>query len=522
MPIPSSQLCQSLLSYVAIDDAASRETSPVTEVFTGHHLVDVPRGTAEDVSHAMQSARLAGEKWAQRSPRQRAAVLVKLEKLVDQHRSTLVDIIQAEGGKNRASANEETIDIMLTCRWHASQGRKALSSHRAQGMLPLINSVHVHYQPKGVVGVISPWNFPLTLSLGDAISALLAGNAVVIKPDSLTPLSALYASKLLQLAGLDKDLFQVIPGSGAQVGTAIAQQCDYLMFTGSSATGKLLAAKAGERLIGFSGELGGKNAMLVDKDADLQLVADVARRALYGGAGQVCVSIERIYVHQDVAAELEKLLKDSISAMTIGASYGYDCDMGSLASQNQVDVVMQHIDDALAAGARVVTGGRRREDLGPYFVEPTLLADVPPQAICHREETFGPLCALYPVTDMDEAIHLANDTEYGLNSSVFSRSERGAHRIAQQLRTGTVVVNEGYVPAWGSVAAPMGGMGISGIGRRHGTEGILKYTEAQTVAIHRWLPLGGVDSIPAHKWNGGLSLLARANKLLPGRMTFPW
>jgi len=343
-----------------------------------------------------------------------------------------------------------------------------------------------HRRPVGVVGVISPWNYPLTLAVSDALPALLAGNGVVLKPDSATPLTALLAASLLAEAGLPDGLLSVVTGPGRELGPAMIDRVDHLMFTGSTATGREIAARCADRLIGFSAELGGKNAAIVLDDADLPRAVEGVVESCFAGAGQVCVSIERLYVTDGVWDAFVPALVERVGRMCVGLGPDWDVEMGSLVGPERLAAVSAHVEDAVAKGARVLAGGHPMPEVGPYVYAPTLLADVPDDALLAREETFGPVVAVYRVADADEAVARANDTEYGLNASVWSR--RHGPAVAARLRAGTVNVNEGYVAAWGSHDAPMGGMGMSGVGRRHGAEGLLKYTEAQTVAHQRLLP----------------------------------
>ena len=518
---PAPQLYDRLRALVAIPDfqldADSRPSVTVEEVFTGTPLAQIPEGTAEDVAAATRRARAAQVEWARRTPRKRAEILTRFAELVMERRDELMDIVQAETGKNRASAQEEVLDCVITARHYAATGPATLAPRRVAGMLPGLTKTVVRHHPKGVVGVIAPWNYPLTLAVTDALPALLAGNAVVVKPASITPFSALAAAELLYLAGLPRQLFQVVPGPGRAVGGALVDNVDYLMFTGSSDTGRVLARQCGERLIGYSAELGGKNAMIVTTGADLDTVAEVATRAFFSNSGQLCISIERVYVERGIADALQEALVRRIGAMTLGPGYEFGPEMGSLISADQLETVTAHVADAVDKGARVLAGGRARPDLGPLFYEPTLLADVPEEATCFGEETFGPVVSLYPVDSVDEAIEKANATEYGLNSSVFAGSDAEGEAIAARLRTGTVNVGEGYVAGWGSVAAPMGGMGISGVGRRHGEEGLLKYTEAQTVATQRVMHFGGPDFLDGGRWQRLLAPATDVLRFLPGR-----
>ncbi|MFI6362102.1 succinic semialdehyde dehydrogenase [Nocardia sp. NPDC050630] len=517
MPAPSTATFMRLADLIAIPDAVTRPTRPVIEAFTGKQLATVPVGTTQDAKDAITRARVAQKNWADRPVVERSAIFHRYRDLVLQNRGDLMDMAQAETGKSRAAAQEEVLDIALTARHYARVAPKLLRPKRVAGMLPGLTKTVVRYQPKGVVGVISPWNYPMTLAVSDAIAALLAGNAVVLKPDSQTPYCALACVELLYQAGLPQDLFAVVPGPGSVVGTALVENSDFVMFTGSTATGRLLAEQAGARLIGFSAELGGKNPMIVMAGADLREVTDAAVRACYSNSGQLCVSIERIYVEQSIAPEFTRIFGERVAAMTLGADYEFGIEMGSLVSEEQVKAVARHVDDAVAKGATVIAGGKVRPDLGPLFYEPTVLTDVPANAECYRDETFGPLVSIYPVAGVEEAVERANDTEYGLNASVWAATKNEGEAIAARIHAGTVNVDEGYGPTWGSTGAPMGGMGTSGVGRRHGPEGLTKYTEPQTIATTRVLNLGGPRGVPQKLWAKILPPFVKALQWIPGR-----
>jgi succinate-semialdehyde dehydrogenase / glutarate-semialdehyde dehydrogenase len=319
--------------------------------------------------------------------------------------------------------------------------------------------------------------------VSDALAALVAGNGVVVKPDSQTPFTALRAFELLEQAGLPEGLVQVVTGPGRTVGTALIDSSDYVMFTGSTATGRTVARQAGERLIGMSAELGGKNAMVVTDDVDVDKAVEGAVVASFANTGQLCISIERIYVGESIADDFVARFGARTAALRLGADQDYGPEVGAMASQAQLDKVRAHVDDAVAKGARLVAGGRHRPDVGPLFFEPTVLTDVTPEMDLHREETFGPVVAVYPVASDDEAVAQVNDTEYGLNASVYCGDTGRGRAIAERILAGTVNVNDGYSAAWASIDAPMGGMKASGVGRRHGREGLLKYTESRTVAV---------------------------------------
>jgi succinate-semialdehyde dehydrogenase/glutarate-semialdehyde dehydrogenase len=517
MPAPSASVFDRLRELAAVEDPAARPTRTIDEVFTGRPLATIPVATAADAEAAFVKARAAQRDWGSRPIAERAAVIARYRDLVVENREFLMDLLQAEAGKARWAAQEEVIDLIANADYYAKHAAAMLTPRRVPALLPGLNKTTVCYQPKGVVGVISPWNYPMTLTVSDAVPALVAGNAVVLKPDSQTPYCALACAELLYRAGLPRGLYAVVPGPGSVVGTAIAENCDYLMFTGSSATGSQLAEHAGRRLIGFSAELGGKNAMIITSGANLKKASKAATRACFSNAGQLCISIERIYVEKSIADEFTRKFGEQVRKMKLGTAYDFSIDMGSLISEGQLKTVSGHVDDAKVKGAKVIAGGKARPDIGPLFYEPTVLTDVSPEMECSANETFGPLVSIYPVEDVNEAIAKANDTEYGLNASVWAASTEDGEQIAARLRSGTVNVNEGYALAWGSLSAPMGGMGISGVGRRHGAEGLLKYVESQTISTARLINLDPPFGLPASLWQKSLVPIVRAVMKLPRR-----
>ncbi|WP_327139518.1 succinic semialdehyde dehydrogenase [Nocardia sp. NBC_01327] len=517
MPVPAAAVFERLKTFAAVDTTEDRDHRAITEVFTGKTLGTVPVGTAADVTAAVAKARAAQAEWAARPVKERAEVFNRYRDLVVENREYLMDVVQAETGKARWAAQEEIMGLMMAARYFARVAPQLLASHSVAGAFPLLNRAAVRHVPKGVVGVIAPWNYPMLLSIGDSIPALLAGNAVVVKPDSQTPYSSLANAELFARAGLPRDLFAVVTGPGTVVGTAIVDVCDYLMFTGSSTTGRTLAEQCGRRLIGFSAELGGKNPMIVTAGANLDKVAKAAVRACFSNAGQLCISIERLYVEKSIAAEFTEKFVAAVKDAKLGAAYDYSQDIGSLISEAQLETVTKHVADAVSKGAKVLAGGNARPDLGQLFFEPTVLTDVTNAMECGRNETFGPLVSIYPVENVEEAITRANDTEYGLNASVWAGSKAEGERIAERLHAGTVNIDEGYAPAWGTTGAPMGGMGISGVGRRHGPDGLLKFTEPQTVVVTRFLNLDAPPLISQDRWQPFLMGVARAVRFLPGR-----
>ncbi|MEU5076782.1 succinic semialdehyde dehydrogenase [Streptomyces asoensis] len=480
--------------------------------FTGEKLADLPESTPDDVLKAFEAARRAQEVWERTPVRERAAVLLRFHDLVLERQAEVLDLIQLETGKARLHAHEEVQAVAVAARHYGRKAPSYLRPKRHAGAMPTLTKVTELRHPRGVVGQIAPWNYPLELSVGDALPAFVAGNAVVMKPDTETCLTALWARDLLVEAGLPADVFQVVLGEGPVIGPEVVRHADYVSFTGSTRTGREVAQGAAARLVGVSLELGGKNAMLVLEDADIEKAAAGAVRACFSSAGQLCISIERLYVHESVADAFLERFAARTRAMRLGTALAYGADMGSLVGERQLETVTRHVEEAVAKGARLVAGGVARPDVGPYFFEPTILDGVTePMSVC-TEETFGPVVSIYRFTTDDEAVELANSTPYGLNSSVWTKDGRRGREVASRLRTGTVNVNEGYAPAYGSVQSPMGGMKQSGLGRRHGSEGILKYTEAQTVAQQRLLPMAPALGMDDEKYAEFMSRSLRLMK----------
>lgn len=467
--------------------ATSGETKEVRTPISGAPLAHIPQSTEEDVVEAFARARRAQEAWARTSLEHRSAIMLRLHDLVLERQEEILDLIVWESGKARKHAFDEPMHIALTARYYARTAQQHLGTQRKLGVVPGLTRVEVNRVPKGVVGIISPWNYPFTMALCDGLPALLAGNAVVTKPDAQTMLTALYGAQLLEEAGFPKDLWQVLAGPGSRVGTSVIAKADYICFTGSTATGKRVAAGCAERLIGCSLELGGKNPMLVLRDADVERAAEGAVRASFSNAGQLCVSTERLFVADQVYDRFVERFVARTQAMTLGATLEWGTDMGSLISQEQLDVVTRHVEDAVAKGARVLAGGRARPDLGPFFFEPTILEGVTPDMTCFGEETFGPVISIYRFHDEAEAVARANDGEYGLNASIYSRNGARAREMARQVKCGTVNINEAFGATFASIDSPMGGMRESGMGRRQGSEGIHRYTESQSVGTQRLL-----------------------------------
>ncbi|MGY4860039.1 succinic semialdehyde dehydrogenase [Cryobacterium sp. AP23] len=462
--------------------SSTGETATVIAPFTGVALHELPLSDERDVADAYARARLAQIAWARSGFAHRRAVLLRAHDLLLSRREELLDILQTETGKTRGQAFEEVFQAAGVTRYNALAARRVLGGERRHSGLPALVTTRVRYRPKGVAGVITPWNFPLSLAAMDVVPALAAGCGVVQKADNQGALSILLLRRAFIDAGVPADLWAVVAGDGGRIGGAVTAGADYVCFTGSTATGIRVADQAASTLTGASLELGGKNPMIVLDDVDPHRAAAQAAYACFSSLGQLCVSIERIYVQRSVSDQFLREFVTVTRALLLGSALDYSADVGSLTSQAQLDRVIEHVADAVGHGATVQAGGRARPDLGPYFFEPTILTGVTPAMLCHAGETFGPVVAVSVVDTEQEAILAANDSDYGLNASVLSGSGRRGLRVAEALEAGSVNVNEGYRGSFAAVDAPMGGVKASGLGRRNGPEGLLRFVNPVTIS----------------------------------------
>ncbi len=493
--VPAKGAAEHRLPQPLIDRLASHVVSDGTDSatipspFTGEPLATVPRSGAGDVRGAYERAREAQRAWAALPAGERVKPFLRLADALVDRRAEILDIIQLETGKARRHAMEEFLDVALCSLYYARRAPRLLKPKRRQGMVTGLTRVRELRHPKGVVALIAPWNYPFALGASDIAPALMAGNAVIHKPDTQTCLSSLWVLDLLVALGLPKDLWQIVVGEPAEIGDPLVENADYVSFTGSTRGGKAIAEKVAPRLVGYSLELGGKNPMIVLPDADVERTARGAVRACFTNAGQLCISIERLYVHEDIYDRFVPRFVELAKDMRLGAGLDFDADMGSLTHRRQLDAVTRHVDQAVKEGATVLAGGKARPDVGPLFYEPTILADVNGDMDLCANETFGPVVAVYKYRDEDEVVARANDTPYGLNASVWTKNPARARRLAARIQAGTVNINDGYGAAYASYDSPMGGMKQSGVGRRHGAEGLLKFTEVQTIASQHLMDL---------------------------------
>ena len=449
---------------------------------TGKKIYDLPQLSVGQVAKAVADARLAQPSFAAMPVKERAAALFRLHDLLLNNQDQLMDLLQLETGKARSHAFEEVAGSLGSTRYFAKIAPKVLKKQITNSGVPFVTRSYVTYSPVGVVGVITPWNYPLALQMLDVLPALAAGNTVVQKADNQTALVSLYARKLAIEAGIPDSAWTIVVGDGATVGNAITDSVDYVAFTGSTRTGKMVAERAAKRLIGYSLELGGKNPLIVLPGAKLGDAAEKVIAGAFGNSGQLCVSIERVYVPNDQKEAFQTELAARVNSLQIGKSDNFQMDMGTLTGINQLKRVEDFVSDAVSKGAKVLAGAKALPELGPYFYSPTVMTDIKPEMRLSREEVFGPFIAVVGYDSIDKAVELANDTEYGLNASVVGPVKL-AEKVANRLMAGSVNINEGFRASMASIDSPMGGMKQSGVGRRNGHYGLLRFTEARTVGI---------------------------------------
>jgi len=436
---------------------------------------------ANDLEKAFVQARKSQVSWARTGFQKRRSLFLAYHDSVNENQSMLMDTLQQETGKSRNHAFEEITGSLAGIRYVANNLRKALKTHAAKPGIPFALKVKVEYSPVGVVGVVTPWNYPLALTMLDVMPALAAGNAVVQKADDKTVQTILAARDLAVANGLPEGLWQVVHGDNEIIGNGLIDACDYFAFTGSTQTGRKVAQRAAGRLIGYSMELGGKNPAIVLPGASVEKTAERLLASFIGNSGQLCVATERAYVP---AAEMDsyvELLEKKIDSLKLGSSGVFDHDLGALISSDQVSRVSGFLERARNSGSEVIGGL-----VSGQTIQPSLVVSTDHRSEIATQEVFGPVLAIIPYQSIDQAIEMANDTEYGLNASVFG-DVRLATKVASQLQAGTVNINEGYRASMASLDAPMGGMKQSGVGRRNGIHGIRRFTEPRTIAINRGL-----------------------------------
>jgi acyl-CoA reductase-like NAD-dependent aldehyde dehydrogenase len=455
--------------------------NPANGETAGSIQVDTP----ETIAATVARVRANQPEWEAMGIEGRYHWLGKLRDWLLDNADQIADTMQAETGKVRGDTAAEGIYLTDLINFYGSKAAGFIGEESVRAHSPLLatRKLRVQYRPFPVVGVISPWNFPLALALGDAIPALQAGASVVVKPSEFTPLGLAEIVRAWKEEIGGPDVFDCVHGTG-EAGGALIDNVDFIQFTGSDRTGRKVMARAAETLTPVSLELGGKDPMIVLSDADLDRAANAATWGSMYNSGQVCLSVERIYVEEPAYDEFVAKLTAEVGKLRQGADgKGYGKDVGAMTSPNQAAVVEEHVNEALANGATALTGGKRAAGPGDYF-EPTVLVDVDHSMKVMRDETFGPVVGVMKVRDSEEALQLANDTRYGLAGSVFGEQKR-AERIARRIEAGAVNVND-VIVNYLAMDVPMGGWKESGIGFRHGEHGIKKYCRPESLVITRF------------------------------------
>jgi acyl-CoA reductase-like NAD-dependent aldehyde dehydrogenase len=454
---------------------------------TGEEIGRIPQTSAAEIRRAIQSAREVQPAWATLSFRERGRVILKARQIVLDEIDEIALLISRETGKPMAEAiSMEIVPTLDLMHYFATHTAKLLKPQKIDiGQYGLMGrSSRLIFKPLGVVGIISPWNFPWATPLDEVVMALMAGNAVAVKPSELTPLIALKIGDVFRRAGLPEGLLNIFIGEGATGAALIDAPVDKIMFTGSVATGKRVAEAAAKHLTSVVLELGGKDPMIVLEDANLENAVRGAVWGAFANAGQACASVERCYVHESIAAEFVQRVVAETQALKQNVGTVADTDVGAMSSERQLSIVDEHVQDAIARGANIPTGGRRHPKLEGSFYEPTVLTGVDHSMEIMREETFGPTLPIMTFKTDDEAVKLANESIYGLTASVWTRDIARGNRLAEQIDAGTVMVNE-VVYTHALAQTPWGGVKQSGFGRTHGRLGLLELVSTQHVHVNR-------------------------------------
>jgi succinate-semialdehyde dehydrogenase/glutarate-semialdehyde dehydrogenase len=454
---------------------------------TGEEIGRASLSSTEDVERAVARARAAQPAWANLSFRERGRVILKVRQLMLDASEEIAQLVSKETGKPATEAlSMEIVPTLDAMHYFAHASESLLQTQKIDiGQYGLMGrSSHIVFKPLGVIAIISPWNFPLATPADEIVMALMAGNAVVLKPSELTPLIALKIGELFSGAGLTPGLLEIVTGDGSTGAALVDARVDKIMFTGSVATGRRVAEAAAKHLTPVVLELGGKDPMIVLEDADLENAARGAVWGAFANSGQACASVERCYVQESVADEFIKKVVEQTKDLKQGLGNDVAVDVGAMTNERQLQIVEEHVSEALRGGARALTGGQRAANLDGFFYEPTVLVDVDHHMTVMREETFGPVLPVMKFQNEDEAVRLANDSPYGLTASVWTRNIAKGRRVAQRIEAGTVMVNE-VVYTHGIAQTPWGGVKDSGYGRTHGRMGLLELVTPQHIHVNR-------------------------------------
>ena len=490
---------------------------PVENPATGETVATVPDLGAEVVAEMAARGRAAQPGWEAYGFEGRARVLLRAQKWLMDNADQVVSTIVSETGKTYEDATFAEISYGGGAfGFWATHAGEYLADERVKSSQVLVKGkkLILRFRPLGLIGVIGPWNYPLTNSFGDCIPALAAGNSVILKPSEITPLTSLLLAEAMRECGLPENVLQIATGRG-ETGAALVDHVDMIMFTGSTRTGRKVAETAAKRLIPASLELGGKDPMIVLSDADLERAANFAAYYSMQNAGQTCISIERVYVEEPVYDEFVAKVSDKVRALRVGKPEGYgSVEVGAITFPPQLDTIKDHVADAVQKGARVITGGQEVPGAGRFY-EPTVLVDVDHTMKIMTEETFGPTLPIMKVRDSEEAVRLANDTPYGLASSIFTKDTKRGEQIARRIEAGATTVNDAMIN-YAALELPMGGAKASGLGSRHGAGGIRKYCSQQAIVVTSRLALKREPHMYPYKRRTS-RLLAGFFKLLYGR-----
>jgi acyl-CoA reductase-like NAD-dependent aldehyde dehydrogenase len=490
-------------------------TLEVENPATGAVVRTVPATAPEDVPALAQRGRAAQPAWEALGFEGRGRILRRAQKWLTDHADDIIETLVSESGKTYEDAQVELVYGAMSLGFWAKHAPRYLADERVRSASPFVagRKLVVRYRPIGLVGVIGPWNYPLNNNFGDCVPALAAGNAVILKPSHVTPLTSLLLAEAMRECGTPESVFQVAAGAGG-TGAALVDAVDMVMFTGSTAVGQKILEQAAKTLTPVSLELGGKDPMIVLADADLERAANAATYYAMQNGGQTCISVERVYVEAPVHDEFVARVAQKVGALRQGAPDGPgSVEIGAVTFAPQLDLVSEHVEQARAAGARILTGGRARDGAG-HFYEPTVLADVDHTMAAMTEETFGPTLPIMKVGDAEEAIRLANDSPYGLGASVWTRDVARGERLARRIESGFACVNDASLNYY-ALELPMGGWKQSGLGTRHGVGGIRKYTRQQSLLVTRLAPKREPHMFPYKART--TRLLGRAVRLLYGR-----
>jgi len=466
--------------------AGQRRRLALSSPATLESLGEIEVATAADVAQAVEVARKAQVDWASQPIAERVRIMRRALMILLERQDEFIDVVISETGKARSEAIQ--MEIYASCdslNFYAKNAERFLKTERRRlhGMLAMLKQLHIVYRPLGVVGIISPWNGPFILSMNPSVQALLAGNAVLLKPSEVTPFSGRLAGELFAEAGVPEGVFQVLSGDG-ETGAALTRAgVDKIAFTGSVATGRRVAVACAEQLIPCTLELGGKDAMIVCPDVNIDYAAGGAVAGAFMNTGHYCCGTERVYVTESVAEEFTRKVVERVSSLRQGSEGEFD--VGAIFWPRQLEIIEDHMADARERGAKVHTGGRRNPSLEGLYYEPTVLTDVTHEMKIMREETFGPILPIMVVRDVDEAIAMANDNQYGLGANVWTGDKRKGLEIARCLQAGSVCVND-MTMTYGVQEAPFGGLKDSGVGQVNGMAGLRGYCHAEPIIVDRF------------------------------------